>query len=121
MLTQVLKASPAREFLTAERCRILELANDSADESVSVARARVGPGVATARHRLTGIDERYIILAGTGRVELEGLEPVDVAAGDVVRIAAGASQSILNTGQVDLEFLCVCSPRFRQECYVALE
>jgi mannose-6-phosphate isomerase-like protein (cupin superfamily) len=38
-----------------------------------------------------------------------------------VVIPAGTPQQIENTGTTDLVFLCVCSPRFRQEGYEALE
>lgn len=53
------------ERFTPERCYITEWWNNVADESVSVARVRVKPGVRTALHRLRGIRERYLILAGT--------------------------------------------------------
>jgi mannose-6-phosphate isomerase-like protein (cupin superfamily) len=43
-----------------------------------------------------------------------------VRPGDVVVIPAGESQSIANTGAVDLVFYCICTPRFTPECYEAL-
>lgn len=107
--------------MTDERCLIAEIANDPDDEEVSIARARVRSGTATAWHRLSGITERYIIVAGQGRAEVEGLEPADVTAGDVLRIPAQCAQRIINTGETDLIFYCVCSPRFRPENYETLE
>ena len=121
MLAEVKQASMAREYETSERCHITEVANDPGDELVSIARARVEPGVTTAWHRLDGITERYIIVSGSGRVEVDNLEPCNVVAGDVVRIPAGKLQRITNTGQDDLVFFAVCAPPFEQDSYVSLE
>ena len=108
------------EFATEERCFITELLNDPACPEVSLARARVPPGVTTRLHALAGIVERYLILRGTGRVEVAGAS-APVAPGDRVLIAADATQRITNTGADDLEFYCLCTPRFRPEAYRDLE
>ena len=121
MRTEVRKAGDAAEFDTSERCHISEIANDDGDESVSIARARVEPGVTTAWHRLHGIDERYLILSGRGRVQLGDSEPLEVEPGDVVRIPAGVRQRIANAGIEDLVFYAICSPRFNADRYEAME
>ena len=113
--------SSVSEFDTAERCYIKELANDSNDEMASVAQARVEAGVTTAWHKLKEVTERYIIVSGQGRVEIESLQPADVIAGDVVIIPADTAQRISNTGSTDLIFLAVCTPRFTPDCYMTLE
>ena len=117
----IFEADPAGEFFTEERCYILELSNSPADESASIARARVEPGVTTQLHRLDGVEERYVITQGTGLMEVAGGEPAAVAPGAVVLVPAGASQRITNTGDKDLLILCICTPRFVPECYEALE
>jgi mannose-6-phosphate isomerase-like protein (cupin superfamily) len=108
--------SLGEEKLTDERCFILESWNDASDPAVSVARARVPPGVTTARHSLS-VDERYLVVSGRGRVEVEDLEPVDVSPGDVVLIPAGKTQRIRNLDRDDLVFLCICTPRFEPRQY----
>jgi mannose-6-phosphate isomerase-like protein (cupin superfamily) len=108
-------------FDTEERCEITELSNLSADPAVSIAKARVKPGVTTAWHRLRATFERYVILDGEGCVELGDLEPTRVGPGDVVLIPPMCRQRIRNTGAVDLVFLAVCSPRFVPQAYEALE
>ncbi|MGB0259764.1 MAG: cupin domain-containing protein [Coraliomargarita sp.] len=118
---EILKANEAAEFETAERCAILELANDVNDPAVSVARARIAPGVRTAWHRLDGVAERYVILSGKGRVEIGDLEPCEVEVGHVVRIPPGVRQRVENVGSDDLVFYALCTPRFTPECYVDLE
>jgi mannose-6-phosphate isomerase-like protein (cupin superfamily) len=118
---QVKRAEEEKECKTAEGCHILEAANDPEDERVSIARARVEPGVTTAWHRLRGISERYIIISGAGRVEIGGLSPAEVGPGDLVLIPPGTHQRITNTGESDLVFYCVCSPRFRDEDYEEID
>lgn len=111
----------SEEFATQERCHIIEIHNNDTDTGCSVARARVEPGVTTSLHKLTGIIERYVILSGVGEVMIAGEDPVEVSELDVVAIADGVTQKITNTGTNDLVFLCICTPRFRQERYVQLE
>jgi len=118
MQPEIRRADLSKEFATQENCFILELDNDVSDPDVSIARARVRPGVTTECHRLEGIVERYIIVGGRGRVEVGDLPPSIVSAGDVVRIPANVPQRITNIGDDDLVFLCVCTPRFVQSAYV---
>ena len=109
------------EFEIAERCAIIELSNHAGDAAVSIARARVRPGVVTAWHRLRGTAERYLILEGRGRVEVGELAPAEVGPGDVVTIPPLCRQRITNVGDADLLFLAICTPRFEPGCYESLE
>lgn len=106
-----------REFYTEEKCYITELSNSSADPDVSIARARVAPGVTTRLHRLSKSFERYVILSGTGEVEVGELLPQAVRSGDVVLIPPMCPQRIKNIGKDDLIFLAICSPRFSKQDY----
>ncbi|BBO71005.1 hypothetical protein DSCA_49350 [Desulfosarcina alkanivorans] len=105
------------EYYFKEGCFILELSNTPDDPAVSVARARVRPGVSTRMHRLHGIAERYVILEGTGRVEVAGQTARPVGPGDTVIIPPQCPQRITNTGTGDLVFLAVCTPRFVPDAY----
>ncbi len=117
----VIRSQHSSEYNTEERCHILEMVGASQDHDVSIARARVEPGVVTAWHRLNGVDERYVITAGSGLVEIGDKQPQAVGAGDVVLIPRGARQRIANVGEDDLMFLCICSPPFTIECYEDLD
>ncbi len=117
MHAAVLNPEPADETLTGEGCYILELSNSPDDAAVSIARARVLPGVTTRRHCLDGVAERYVILEGTGRVEVGELPARDVAPGAIVCIPPDCPQRITNTGREDLVFLAICSPRFTPDVY----
>lgn len=113
----VRRYDPAAEFFTPEQCAINELSNVAGDEAVSIARARVAPGVTTRWHRLQGTTERYVILEGSGRVEVGDLPPQAVGPGDTVLIPPMCRQRITNIGSEDLVFLAICTPRFRQAVY----
>ena len=106
------------EFFTDELCFILENWNNSEKPDVSIARARVKPGVTTKAHYLKGTDEVYLITGGKGRMKVGNLAPTNVGKGDLVFIPAGVSQQITNVGDSDLIFYCICNPRFVPECNV---
>ena len=108
---------PEAEFHTAEGCHINEFSNSDADPEVSIARARVRPGVTTRWHRLAGTTERYVVLSGAGKVEVGNLPAQTVTPGDVVLIPPGCRQRITGMGNEDLVFLAICTPRFRPEVY----
>ncbi len=107
----------SREYNTPEKCYITEWSNSPDDPDASIARARVAPGVTTRRHRLKNTTERYVILSGTGCVEVGDLPAYDVYPGDIVLIPPMCRQRITNTGVDDLIFLAVCTPRFVPEAY----
>jgi len=110
----------ANEFFIDEGCHVVELHNTPSDPAVSIARARVERGMATALHTVD-VDEKYFILAGEGRVEV-GEEPARVVGpGEVVVIPRGVSQRITNLSDEDLVFLCICTPRFQPSSYHELE
>jgi mannose-6-phosphate isomerase-like protein (cupin superfamily) len=119
-LPHVLHAADAHEFFTSEQCHITEWSNSGADEQVSIARARVEPGTCTRWHRLHDTVERYCILQGRGEVELQDMPTQTVVPGDVVIIPPGCAQRIRNTGDGDLLFLAICTPRFTPEAYEEL-
>ena len=112
------KAKP--EVWTSERCFISELLNDPSYPELSIARCRVEPGVTTQNHSLS-VHEVYVIEDGDGVMMLGDQDPFPVGPGSVVTIPKHAPQCIRNTGDSDLVFLCVCTPRFSQECYTSLE
>lgn len=113
---QMIPGHLGKEYWFREGCHITEWSNSEADPDISIARARVEPGRTTRWHRLDAITERYVILGGSGRAEVGG-EAHNVQVGDVIVIAPGQPQRITNTGNDDLIFLAVCTPRFRPASY----
>lgn len=112
------KAKP--EIWTEERCYIAELVNEPAWPEFSLARCRVEPGVTTQLHALS-VHEVYVIRQGAGLMYVGDGEPREVGPGDSVTIPRQVAQRITNTGDTDLVFDCVCSPRFSEDGYTSLE
>jgi len=79
----------------------------------SLAEARVPPGESTLAHRLKSA-EVYYILSGAGEIRVDH-ETAAVRGGQAVYIPPGAVQSIRNTGDDDLVFLCIVDPAWRPE------
>ena len=117
MKETVRRHRPKDEYMTGEGCYIIEVSNSPDDPDLSIARARVKPGVTTRWHRLNETIERYVILQGRGRVEIGQMPPTEVAGGDVVLIPQMCPQRITNIGETDLVFLAICTPRFVDEAY----
>ncbi len=115
------KYNDSSTFSTEERCNINELFNILDDEECSIAKASVEIGISTQLHAVKNTVERYIIIDGEGEVEINHQEPVKVSTLDVVVIPASQAQKITNTGAKTLVFLCICTPRFKQENYINLE
>lgn len=120
MQASIFNTNESAEYLTPERCHIIEIMNQPGID-FSIARARVEPGTFTALHAVKGTIEAYYILEGNGLVQSgDGLQK-NVGPGDVVLFPADVPQTIKNTGNTDLLFLCVCIPRFQNDAYVNLE
>jgi mannose-6-phosphate isomerase-like protein (cupin superfamily) len=110
-----------KELYTDEACYIAEVSNSSDDPQLSIARARVKPGVTTRWHRLINTHERYCIISGEAIVEIGILAAQKIVAGDVVLIPPMCRQRIRNTGTKDLIFFAICTPRFSSDNYQDLE
>ena len=108
------------EVWTSERCFISEIINDDAWPAFSLARCRVEPGITTQLHTLSVL-EFYVVERGRGCMRVGDDAPFDIGPGDTVTIPQDAAQSVANTGDTDLVFLCLCTPRFLQDCYTSLE
>lgn len=117
MIERIRRQTLDDEFYIAEGCYIIEVSNSPDDPALSIARARVEPGITTHWHRLEATTERYVILQGRGCVEIGRLPPTEVSVGDVVLIPPMCRQRITNVGDEDLVFLAICTPRFVKDVY----
>ncbi len=109
------------EYYFREGCFITELSNTPEDPELSVAHVRVEPGETTRWHKLLATTERYLILSGKGSVEVGNNNAREVSERDVVLIPPEVRQRITNTGEEDLIFLALCTPRFQEKYYVELD
>ena len=114
-------AAKKAEFSIRERCHVVELLGDAQVPGISIARCQVEPGVTTELHSLSGIDEVYVVLAGSGTMDDGRCAGQRVGVMDCVRIPAGYPQRVQNDGSEDLVFLAICTDRFVPECYIPNE
>ncbi len=119
MTEPIVRAASSEEIWTSERCYIRELVNHESIPEYSLAESRVEPGVTTQLHSLE-VREWYVIMQGTGLMEIDGGAQFAVGPGDSYEIPAGISQRITNTGDTDILLQCVCIPRFTIDCYKSL-
>lgn len=68
--------------------------------------ARLPPGGLSGEHLHTRTEEVYLLLAGSGRIILDG-RPSPVRAGDVVLTGLGTRHGLLNSGSEPLSWLVV--------------
>lgn len=109
-------------FQTKDGSEIRELLahRNSCIRNQSLAEARLPVGAATAPHYHPLCEEIYYLLAGTGRMQVEG-EIREVAPGDAIAIPPGARHQISNTGSEPLRFLCCCAPAYEHDDTVMVE
>ncbi|HVG75872.1 MAG TPA: cupin domain-containing protein [Thermoleophilaceae bacterium] len=79
----------------------------------SLAEATLAPGAGTRRHYHARTEEIYIVLGGSGRMEVDGDE-CDVEPGDAILIPPGAWHEI-KAADAELRFLCCCAPQYSDE------
>lgn len=116
MKPRIVRPPASGEAWFEENCFVTELYNTSGDPALSIARVRVAARTETRWHRLD-VDERYLIVEGTGIMEMDGVPPADVSPGDVVVVPAGCAQRIRNVRDDDLIVHCLCTPRFTPDVY----
>ncbi|HEX6788015.1 MAG TPA: cupin domain-containing protein [Gaiellaceae bacterium] len=107
-VTSIDKAEP---FVTKDGSTIREL-HHTAEQSL--AEATLEPDQATERHYHRATEEIYVVLKGSGRMEVDG-DTRTVRRGDAVLIPAGAWHTLENNGSSELRILCCCSPPYSHD------
>jgi len=105
-----------REIAAGDRTRLRELLHpdrDAAEIHYSLAAAWLAPGKASRAHRLK-TTEVYYLVRGSGVMHI-GDEASEVTTGDAVYIPPGLVQWLENTGNEEVEFLCIVDPAWRPE------
>lgn len=121
-MTVISQRQDAEPFTTLDGSTIRELMHPSASavRAQSLAEASVSPGATTMLHLHRRTEELYHILAGRGRMHLDG-EHFDVRVGDTVLIPPGTPHCIHNPGSEALLFLCCCAPAYDDEDTILLD
>ncbi len=79
----------------------------------SLAHAKVEAGQKTKPHKLIS-SEVYYVIAGQGLMHID-MESLEVGPECAIYIPPEAVQYIENTGNSDLEFLCIVDPAWREQ------
>lgn len=106
------RISNKKAFLAGDETLIQELfhpKNDALQLPYSIAHGTLGSGQSSLPHILEENKELYIFLEGEGVLHISD-ELVEVRAGDLVLVPAGAKQHLVNTGDQTMAFFCVVSP-----------
>jgi mannose-6-phosphate isomerase-like protein (cupin superfamily) len=80
----------------------------------SLAEATLAAGARTRRHYHSRTEEIYVVLEGSGRMEVDGDEQ-HVGPGDAILIPPRAWHEIQASKDDELRFLCCCAPPYSDE------
>ena len=64
------------------------------------------PGKSTRGHSHPGKEEVYMIMSGTGKMQLDDKE-IEIVGGEMVLIEDGVFHRVHNTGDIDLYMVCI--------------
>ncbi|MHA1964419.1 MAG: cupin domain-containing protein [Candidatus Thorarchaeota archaeon] len=113
------KKEDLKEIVALDDTIIREMLNPKHDEiplhiGYSLAHATLQPKKASLPHRFKTASEVYYILKGEGLMHIDD-ETEKVSPGDTVYIPPKGIQYIENTGEVNLEFLCIVFPEWQPD------
>ena len=100
--------------LDGSTIRVLLDARHGGAVKQSLAEATLAPGRATRRHYHGITEEIYVVLEGSGEMEVDG-ERSPVGPRDAILIPARARHQIRAAEGSELRFLCCCAPAYRDE------
>jgi mannose-6-phosphate isomerase-like protein (cupin superfamily) len=100
----------AAPFVTKDGSTIREYHHTAAQ---SLAEASLGPGAATRRHYHARSEEIYLVVEGSGLLEVAG-ETQEVAAGDAIVIPPGSWHE-LTAHDGGVRLLCCCVPPYSDD------
>ncbi len=103
-------------FLASDHTILKEVVhptNDAIDIGYSLAQAILKVGTSSLPHQLKS-SELYYILKGEGILFIND-ESTPLSAGSVVLVPPNATQYVQNTGNTDLEFLCIVEPYWKKD------
>ena len=103
--------SQAFTTLDGSTIRVLLDATLGGAREQSLAEASLPAGGSTQRHYHARTEEIYVLLEGSGEMEVEG-DRRRVAPGDAILIPPGAWHEIRAEATEGLRFLCCCAPPY---------
>jgi len=75
-------------------------------KNLTISSTTLYPGKSTNGHKHPGKEEVYMIISGSGRMELDDKE-IEIKGGEMVLIEDGVFHRAHNTGDIDLYMVCI--------------
>ena len=118
----VVNLEDAQPFITADGSEIRELLayRNSSIVHQSLAEARLAVTGSTTPHFHRRVEEIYYITHGSAEMIIDE-ERRPVSEGDAIAIPPGAVHQIINTGDSELRFLCMCAPAYEHSDTVLID
>ena len=82
------------------------LKDNTSLKNLVVSSTTLHPGKSTRGHSHPGKEEVYMIMSGTGRMQVDDKE-FDISGGEIFLIEDGAFHRVHNTGDIDLYMVCI--------------
>ena len=117
------KFNNCKEIIAGDNCILREFLNvehgDKVECRYSLAWAKMPVTKATWKHAMK-TTEVYFILKGKGKMHIND-EVEEIGVHDMIYIPPNAVQYIENTGDEELEFICIVDPAWRAEDEVVMQ
>ena len=110
------RTSERPEFVAGDDTLLREILHPAKHRlklNYSLAHGTLGPGLRSKWHVLAS-SEVYYFLAGEGQFTVDD-EVTRVEAGTTLYVPPGSRQSLENTGNANIEFLCLVDPAWKVE------
>ncbi|MBH0202448.1 MAG: cupin domain-containing protein [Nitrospira sp.] len=110
------------EFLAGDETRLREIFHPAKHQlklNYSLAHGTLPPGQRSKRHVLAS-SEVYYFISGRGRFTMDDHATL-IEPGTTIYVPPGGEQFVENTGETDIEFLCLVDPAWRMEDEAILE
>jgi mannose-6-phosphate isomerase-like protein (cupin superfamily) len=110
------------EFLAGDETRLREIVHPAKHQlslNYSLAHGTLPPGQRSKRHVLAS-SEVYYFISGRGRLTIND-EVTVIESGTTIYVPPGGRQFLENTGETDIEFLCLVDPAWQMEDETILE
>lgn len=113
---KVRSRNEAAQYQTKDTSLIREIAHPMyrVGKGQSLAEATLPPGAQTEAHFHPRTEELYYVLQGSGVIRIED-EEAELKVGDAVSIDPGLRHQIRTVGEIELVFLCCCTPAYSHE------
>ena len=82
------------------------LKDNTSLKNLVVSSTTLHPGKSTRGHSHPGKEEVYMIMSGSGKMQLDDHE-FDISGGEMVLIEDGVFHRVYNTGDIDLYMVCI--------------